>query len=355
MYVDARYNASLMRIRREVRLPDNAIGGFSVAAGQAVDIRNKIGRAVIANRHVILEAARELGLRDPNALKNLMLVRENTLVTYQTALAGKDPKRGKRVFAPSDGIVVHVGDGRIIFQERPTVIDLEAGVRGTVKEVFADKKTVIETTGALLQGVWGNGVTVIATMRLEPSGGIDVMPRDVLDTTYKNEIVISTRPLTYASFEVLETRGFAGIIAPGMPAHLLPLAEKTERAIMLTDGFGAARMNVVTFDLLKEFDSYLATLNASRPTRWNMVRPELVINRSGDDALRPANPYEPLRRGARVRLTRDPYQGQTGKVAEISRVPQPVDGGLRAITVTVDLNIGAQVRVPLANVEIIGG
>ena len=204
--------------------------------------------------------------------------------------------------------------------------------------------------------MWGNGPTVIATLRLEPMGGIDVMATDVLDSTYRNEIVVSTRPLTYASFGVMEARAFAGVIAPGMDIGMLPLAEKTSRAIMLTDGFGAQKMNTVAYELLKEFDSNLGTLNASKPTRANLLRPELVVNRMNDDSLKLPSPYETLRPNARVRVTREPHIGQSGKVTDISKMPQLLESGLRAIVATVSLtNTGQIVKVPLANLEAIGG
>lgn len=356
MYIDPRYTSPMMRIRRDVRLPDNAIGGFSVAVGQSVDIRSRIGRAMIPARHVILEAAQTLGLRDPNALANLMLVQPNTIVTRETALAGKEAKRGKRVFAPTDGLVVYVGEGRIVFQERPDLMELEAGVRGTVTTV-SERRVSMETTGGLLMGLWGNGRSVIATLRLEPMSGIDVMAADTIDTAFRGEIVISSRPVTYASMEVMDTRGFAGIIAPGAEASLLPLLEKSAKAIMLTDGFGVQRMNYATYELLKEMDGFLATLNASRPTRGSLLRPELIVNRAGNqEALRAPNPYEALHVNTRVRITRDPHLGQVGRVTALGNEVELLDTGLRTMAADVLItNTGQSVRVPVLNLEAIGG
>lgn len=356
MYVDARYASPLMRIRREVRIPDNAIGSFDVAVGQAVDIRTRIGRAVVPARHVLIDAAALLGLKDPDALADLLLVRPNQLVSRDTPLAGRDPKRGKRVFAPSDGLVVGLDRGSIIFQERPELIDLEAGVRGTVTLVM-DRKVYVETVGSLIQGVWGNGRSVIATLRLEPTKGIDSLPVETLDPAYKGEIVISSSPLTAQSFVVMNARGFAGVIAPSMPSSLLPLAEASPHAVMLTEGFGVARMNTAAADLLKEMDGFLATLNANRPSRGSLLRPELIVNRSNADPnLRAPNPYEPLKVNARVRVTREPYQGQSGRVLELPRAPQLLPSGLRAPVVRLMLlSTNEQVVVPLANVEAVGG
>lgn len=356
MYVDARYASPLMRIRREVRIPDNAIGSFEVAVGQQVDIRTRIGRAIVPAKYVMIDAASILGVKDPSALAELLLVRPNQLVSRDTPIAGRDPKRGRRVFAPSDGLVVSVDRGHIIFQERPELIDLEAGVRGTVTLV-TDRKVYVETVGSLVQGVWGNGRSVIATLRLEPNAGIDTLPTDTLDTAYKGEIVISSRPLTAQSFAVIHARGFAGVIAPSMPATLLPLAENSSSAVMLTEGFGAARMNTAALDLLKEMDGFLATLNASQPSRASLLRPELIVNRGNvDQEVRAPNPFEPLKVNTRVRVTREPHQGQIGRVLELPRAPQRLPSGLRApVARLLLLSTNEQVIVPLANLEAVGG
>jgi hypothetical protein len=354
-YPDQRYIASLMRIRREVRLPEEAIGNIIVTEGQAVEIRNKVARGNIPSRHVIIEAAKELGLRDHNALKNLLLVKERTKVAQKDPIAGKDPKRGRRIFAPFDGLIVYVGEGRIIFQEMPEIVELEAGVRGNVTRVVEGRMVEIETTGALLQGVWGNGKTVIATMRLEPPSGLDKLERESLDLNYKNEIIVTNRPLTKDSFDVMEIRTIAAVIAPSMDISLLPIALASEKGVLLTEGFGESRMNASAYDLLKEYDSYQATLNAYLSSRWDVRRPEVVVNRIGDANLPTPNAFESLRRGSKVKITREPYLGIMAKVLELVRVPQEIDNGLRVMVARVELNTtGAQVYVPLANIEFIG-
>ncbi len=355
MYADVRYASSLMRIRREVRIPENAIGSFNVVVGQSVDIRTRIGRALVPGRCVIINAAHALGLRDPNALANLLLVEPNQPVSRQTPIAGRDPKRGRRVFAPNDGLIVGIDQGSIIFQQQPELIDLEAGVRGTVTLV-TDRKVCVEAVGSLITGLWGNGRSVIATLRMEPADGIDSLPLDTLDPSFRGEIVISTRPLTPLSLQVMTARGFAGIIAPSMPAKLLPLAEASSKAIMLTEGFGQARMNAAALDLLREMDGSLATLNASKPTRASLLRPELVVNRSADQNLPAPNPYEPLRANTRVRITREPHQGEVALVQELIKLPQLFASGLRAPAVRLLLlHTNEQVTVPIANLEVIGG
>jgi len=354
-YLNQRYASSLMRIRREVRLPDNAVGSVRVVEGQAVDIRNKVARGIVPTHHYIIEAAKELGLRDPASLKNLLLVTDKRQIEAGTVIAGKDALRGKRVFAPANGVIAYVGEGRIIFQELPKILDLEAGVRGTVTQVIDGRSVIIEATGAWLQGVWGNGGNVIATMRLEPSRGIETIQREALDLTYKNEIVVTARPLTLAALEVAEVRRFAGIVAPSMPIELLPMVQDTDRAIFLTEGFGNYRMSVPTFELLKEFDSYQVTLDAHLPRRWDVRRPELVINRTINDMVPAPDPYLTLKKGQRVRITREPHVGNIARVLNLPKNPMPLENGLLVPCARVEIaTTGNQINVPLANLEYIG-
>jgi hypothetical protein len=357
-YLHHRYTNPMIRIQREVRIPDGAVGALRVVEGQSVDIRNKIAQAIVPTKYHVLEAARELGLRDPDNLPKMLFVEPKDFkkrVEKGTPLAGKDKLRGRRVFAPADGIIVFVGEGRIIFQELPQMLELEAGVRGTVVSVVAGRSAVIETTGAWLQGVWGNGRDVIATMRLEPSRGVETISSESLDTTYKNEVVVTTRPLTPNALNIAQARRFAGVVAPSAPIELLPALLEAEFAVFLTEGFGQFPMNQAAQDLLKEFDSYQVTLDAHNIGRWDTKRPELIINRTTTDELSAPDPFLTARKGQRLRITREPYVGAIARVVDVPRAPVALENGLRVPCARVELlSNGRQVFVPIANLEFLG-
>lgn len=347
--------SALARIKRTVRLPDAASGGVIILEGQAVDIRDRVARGVLPSRVLILDAAHELRLNDPKTLKNFLLVKERQAVQEKDPIAGKDAKRGRRVFAPANGYVAGIDNGRILFALMPERIELDAGVRGTVTEVNNDREVIIEARGALVQGAWGSGKNFIAIMRYEPVGGILRISRDALDTAYKNEIVVTAQPITEEVLDLAEIRTFGAIVAPSMSAALVERVLAGTVGVFLTEGFGAVRMNPSTQKLLKEFDGYQVTLDAHLPARLDARRPELVINRSGTDDLREFSPFKRLARGDIVRVCCAPYLGILAKVLDVPRQPQPLPNGLLVPCAKVELSHnGNEVLIPQQSLEWIG-
>lgn len=80
------------------------------------------------------------------------------------------------------------------------------------------------------------------------------------------------------------------------------------------------------------------------------------MNPTGRTGARPPAPDidVPLRVGMNVRLTRMPYAGQVGQIANLPKSPLLLDNGLRVMCAQVALVSGDRVFVPLANLEIFG-
>ncbi|QPC83480.1 hypothetical protein G4Y79_03605 [Phototrophicus methaneseepsis] len=354
-YADQRIISEMTTIRREVLLPDEAIGQVRVLQGQRVDIRDSVARGIIPARHIIIEAAKELRLRNPADLPKKLLKRVGARVQEGEPIAGDDPKRGRRVMSPVRGLIVHVGDGRIIMQSMPRVINLEAGVRGRVIELYP-RGVAIEAVGTLIQGIWGNGRSTIATLRLVPhKGGMQGLPKDTLEAGYRNEVVLSPETLTSTHLKIAQVRQFAGLIVPSMPAALIPEALASDVTIMVTEGFGNQRMPEDVLTLFTDCQGYQVTLDGFTPRRNAVRRPEAVVNRPRRDDL-PATPDArlPLRPGMRIRVSRAPYQGQLGRILNTSLEPHMLSNGLRTPCAEVELLGGEIVWLPAADLELTG-
>ncbi len=61
------------------------------------------------------------------------------------------------MLSPVNGTIVLIGNGQVLIEIRKIPFELKAGFPGDVQEILSDRGVVIETTGALVQGVWGNG------------------------------------------------------------------------------------------------------------------------------------------------------------------------------------------------------
>jgi hypothetical protein len=135
---------------------------------------------------------------------------------------------------------------------------------------------------------------------------------------------------------------------------MVEMAMGMEMAIMLTEGFGEARMSQAVVTLLQELEGGQMTLDAYSPSRFVPRRPEAIFNRRADDSYAPPEIGQPLKRGMRVRVGRDPYMGYVGRVAEISDHPVLLENGLRVMCAKIDFPNGESVQIPLANLELAG-
>jgi hypothetical protein len=352
-YPKQRIVTELVRLRLRTLLPENTVGSVRTEQGAVVSVRDTVARGLVPARHFIIEAAKELNLYNPDELNDLMQVSLNTPIPKNSVIVGHDKERGRRIFSPVDGLVVHVGNGRIIVQEMPEVIDLQAGVRGRVIKVHTGHGVTIESTGGVVQGVWGNNRNVVAPIRFEPDGGITNIHTEEFDNTNRGEILITATQLTPKGLAVAKASSFAGLIAPSMDASLFEAALEVRFAIMLTLGFGKARMSQQMISVLETFTSKQGMLDAALPRRFDDRRPQLMVHQLATDNIATMKPM-PLQLGMEVRITSDPYLGRRGHVTAIPNIPVLLDNGLWVKVARVEVNLGEIVDVPLANLELAG-
>jgi hypothetical protein len=344
-------------IRRDRLLPEGAVGTVEVHRGQVVNLTDVVARGSLPARYIYVEAAAALGLRRGADLIDRMLVELGETVDAGQPLAGQPGGRGRRVLAPIGGVVAYIGRERVIIQTKPETVELPSGLVGTVTNVIPNRGVTIEAFGALAQGVWGNGQRALGTLRLEPEDGLEAIYEDSIQREYSRAVVVTRGVLGTAALDAVEVQQISGVIAPSMDAALLPRAQAMSAAIMLTEGFGDLRMGPQVVSLLEGFAGRPAMLDAQQPGRWDTVRlPEVFINLPPKSGDRPPAPdvQRTLAPGVTVRLTRAPYAGWIGQIAELPRAPQPLASGLRLPCAHVALASGETVVVPLANLEFLG-
>ncbi|MEM6284967.1 MAG: hypothetical protein AAF787_22440, partial [Chloroflexota bacterium] len=142
---------------------------------------------------------------------------------------------------------------------------------------------------------------------------------------------------------------------------LIDAALQTERAIMLTEGFGDTRLSLSTLNFITETleanRNIRGTLDAVTPDPLEVRRPELVMNLAVREGSEPPPPrtYDRLRSNMMVKVTVPPYTGQVGTILELPATPIRIDGGIRTYVANVQLTSGDRVDVPIANLEIFAG
>ncbi|NIM96155.1 MAG: hypothetical protein GTO18_20855 [Anaerolineales bacterium] len=340
----------LTTIRRQRDLP--VPGRITVHLNQRVRPRDIIAEADVSPRHIIIDVAKSIGVSTQDVSRHLTRdsgerIEKGDVIAERTGFARRT------VRAPYDGRVVAITDGKVLFEVRTEPFLLRAGIPGEVVHIQGMSSVTLETTGALIQGVWGNGRQDFGVMRLVGDGPRDRMLTDQLDVKLRGAVLVAgmcdhPAPLQHAS-----ELSIRGLILGGLAAELIPTARQLPYPIVVLEGFGPLQINQPTFELLKTSHGREVALDGRPLDFYSNQRPEVII------PLPVVNPVDlpeeliALEEGVRVRVTRAPNHGMIGVVQEI--LPQAVSysNGILARSVLVDLDILGSTKVPLANLEII--
>jgi hypothetical protein len=211
---------------------------------------------------------------------------------------------------------------------------------------------MIETGGALVQGVWGNEKVEFGALRVMSKTAEDEIDPAEIDVSLRGAIVMGGYCTQEEVFRVAEGLPLRGLILPGMDAALAPAASRLSIPVILLEGFARRAYNSMTFKLLTTNEGRSAAVNAEVGNGYNGKRPEVVIPLPVPGNVAPPPEIVPLAVNATVRMLRAPAAGAIGQVVSI-KGKMALPSGVRAPTAEVRLENGQDVIVPLANLEVI--
>lgn len=341
----------LTTIVRERMLPVK--GTVRARLHQKVAPSDVVAEASWAREHIFLDIARTFGLTGEAADRTIRCkpgdnLPAGALIAVGTGLIPK------MVRAPRAAKVVASGAGQILLESGETRVELRAGLAGVVTDVIADRGVVIETVGALIQGVWGNGrvdTGVTISLAEKPDS---LLSADRLDVSMRGSIIVAGQVKDGAVLKAAADLPVRGLIIGGLYPSLLPQAREMRYPIVLTDGFGPLPMNSAAFRLITTNAKREATVNAELFDRYSGARPEVIIPLPSEVPPPPPQDVEVFAPGQSVRLRRQPAAGMIGTIVELRPGLTPFPSGLRAPAAEVRLENGEQLLIPLVNMEVVG-
>lgn len=337
-------------VRRERRLP--LAGAIAVRVNQKVMASDVVAEGEAPPRHVFLDLARGLGVPVHEVGRYLRCERGDALEAGEI-LAGSVGMGRRTVRAPSDGIVVSLSNGRLLFRMHSGVIELRAGFPATVVGTDGVQTVLLETTGALIQGVWGNGRSDFGVMRFVGDGPGDRLQADRLDADLRGAILVAgicDHPAPLHQATELAARG---IVLGGLSSDLIPLAARLPYPVIVTTGFGPLPLDTPTFRLLSSNAGREVALDARKNDPLGGSRPEIVIPLPPTSDADLPEDVIPLKEGVRVRLSRAPYHGAVGVVREMLTRAVDFPSGILARSARVELEGVGLTTVPVDNLEVL--
>lgn len=357
-YIPATSHITLLAtLQRERLLPIR--GEVLVAAGQRVESNDVVARAEARTAHRLVDVARALGVPPARACQYLSRpegapVRRGERVASRTAWLGLG---WRTVTSPVDGRLIFCDQGQALFAAI-SLMEVRAGLPGTVLSVNPGRGALIETTGALLEGLWGNAREAFAVMETVGDGPAVVLTADLVDASMRGAILAAGSVADAAALKAAVAVGVRGLVLGSVPAELLPALQALPVAALVVEGLGSAGFSAPAYALLAGNARHEVWLNARPIDRAAGARPEVIIPQpAGPEPPPPPQEGEPVEPGKRVRLLRGPEAGRIGEVVNLSGRPVTLPSGLRAPVAAVALDdrtgLRPTVTVPLANLELL--
>lgn len=340
----------LTTVRRERRLP--IPGSVTVRVNERVQAQDVVAEAELAPRHYFLDLSRGLGVPVRQTGRHLVRSRGDRVEAGEL-IAGPVGVARRTVRAPADGRIAAVAEGRVLFQARGRPFELRAGFPGVVISTDGVRSVNLETTAALLQGVWGNGKQDFGVLRTVGEGPGSRLQPAGLDIQLRGAVLVAGYADNPAPLHQATELSVRGLILGGLSSALIPVARRLPYPVIVMEGFGELPISEPIYGLLKNNAGREAAVEARPMTHYLNERPEVIIPLPSNRDVNPPEEVIPLAVGRRVRIIRGSERGAVGIVSEIPDKAVGYPSGLLARSAVVRVEGAGAITAPLANLEIL--
>ena len=357
-----------MTINKERRLPLE--GEVLVGIGDNVRADEVVAKADLPGNVQLVNIA------------NLLSVPANDVDEYTTKKVGEEIEKDeilaetKGIFglfksqarSPISGTIENISNvtGQVILREPPIPVEVRAYVDGSVTEIAGNDGVTVETYGTYIQGIFGIGGETLGILEVVVNSPDAPLTSDLIQPEHRDKILVGGSIVSHDAIQAAVRGGVRGLIVGGIDdkdlrellGYELGVAitgsEDIGITIVVTEGFGKIRMADRTFNLLKERQGLKTSINGTTQIRAGVVRPEIVVPfESSEHLIDDAAVAGILEVDTPIRVIREPYFGNLGRVTALPVELQQLETGAKVRILEVELEDGAQITLPRANVEII--
>lgn len=350
MYVRMTQITPAIRLHRNRFLP--IIGTVLVRQGQKVNSSDIVAEASLPSRHLLVDVVRAFGLSNPKLAESMIKRKAGESIGENDILAESLGLFIKIIRMTEPGKIISIRNGQVLIETKTETLSLKANYSGIISGVFNNRGVVIETSGALIQGAWGNGKTAVGHLFCKAESKSSELEFNSLDINARGAIIVGGVCTNPEIFSIASTLPIAGMIIGTIPASLQEYALKQSYPVLIVDGFGQSGMNSLAWKLLSTNNNHEITLNASFPEALNESRPEALISLT--EEIEKESTASLFTKGQLVRIHTAPFMGQTGTVEKILPGLTTLTNGLRVCAVSVIVDNKERKTIPIANLDVIG-
>jgi hypothetical protein len=234
-----------------------------------------------------------------------------------------------------------------------------------VIEIHAEEGVTVRTNGAYIQGIFGVGGEAWGEIAIVSAGPDRLLEARDLRAEHRGKVVVGGSGTTLAAVEAARELGVAAIIAGGFDKGDLKTLLGFELGVAITgnedigitlittEGFGVIPMTQRTWELLSDLAGQRVSVNGATQIRAGVIRPEIVVPLPDRPVIEEARQTGALELGSEVRIIRQPWFGQRGRVSALPPEPTVIESGARVRVLEVETTAGERVVLPRANIELI--
>ena len=350
MITRVKHYHELTSIKRERVLP--VPGEVLVRRMQKVAPTDVIVVAPMAPEFILFDIAQ--GLRVPPAKADeLLLRRSGEELVKGDIIAGPVGMLKRVIRAPRSGLVKIAGEGKVLFEVESPTYELQSGMEGTVTNIIPERGAIIETRGALVQGIWGNDKITYGIMQPVSSDLLQELVPEQLNIGFRGTIITAGFCRNPNVLEAASNIPIKGLILGRMSSALIPLAKAADFPIMVIDGFGAKPMNRVAEKIIISNKDKNVALNAQIYDPFMGNYPELIISHTTIADLDTPIETDTLKAGKKVIINNGLLASRIGKIEGILPQKRTLPSGISTRVASVSLGGGEITEIPLTNMEII--
>lgn len=342
------HTLGLTKIQRTRIFPGK--GDVLVKVGQKLDAVDPVGEYIPEEKFQIINVKRELGFQSLEDARRSINIKVGDKLKKGDLIAKSMGIFSKSIIAQSDAQVINIIGSQIILNLPQPSRPVLAGFNSIVTEILPFRGVVMETNGALIQGVWGNQRTANGPLIIKMNDVHEELTTDKIDVTYRGSILMGGYCQQKEVFQAAEELNLKGLILSSMSASLITIAKNCKIPILLIEGFGTIPMNERAFELIKSNEGNVASINSIYDSKKE-EKPELIIQVSVEGS--PTSEKASLKKGSVVRINSGEYQGKAAVVKKMNETKSKLPSGISTICGIVELNDEDLISIPLANLDIL--
>lgn len=340
---------SHVKFRRNRVLPVS--GTVLVRVGQKVTPSEILAESTIPTRHILIDVFRTLGLKNIMDAEKVINRQVGDLLESHDIIAETGGLFSRVIRTPIPGRIVSIRNGQVLLEVESRKVTIRSGFNGHVVEILQDRGAVVESSGTLIQGVWGNGMIGYGPFVTDNTGIEQELTSAALNITARGAVIAASWCENEESLLLAASLPLGGLILGSMSPRLIPCALKQEFPIILLEGFGRIPINEEAKLALLENSQREVCLNAVKRDQYTGMRPEISITLPEEAGGEKGS--SEMQVGQKVRVHSSLQIGQTGVLTALEERKTELPNGIKTATASILFRNNEKAVVPLANFDIL--